>query len=209
MRNPLSSVKLNLQALRTAAALTPAQTELTEIAADQASRLERMLTDLLKYGRPLNVEQGPTLFRNLCRDAISDVQSLVDEKHVTIRVTDDLDATPLMVDAELIRRALTNLLANAVQAVASGGEVTVAARPSTSVRSMADVFVADNGPGIPKSSADRLFQPFFTTREGGTGLGLANVRKIVEYHGGTASAENSDRGGAVFSISLPLGGETQ
>jgi signal transduction histidine kinase len=116
------------------------------------------------------------------------------------------DELPLEVDVELFTRAFSNLMLNAIQWSPQGGTVQVTARRSrqTDQEQQIIIQVRDNGPGINPEKIGRLFQPFFTTRQGGTGLGLANVRKIIEYHNGTIIGENSPTGGAVFTISLPL-----
>ncbi|MBZ0288015.1 MAG: ATP-binding protein, partial [Anaerolineae bacterium] len=99
-------------------------------------------------------------------------------------------------------RALTNVLLNAVQAAPDNSVVTI--RGAKAAMGMAAIEVMDEGPGLPNVSDDRLFRPFYTTKTEGTGLGLANVRKIVELHGGTVKAANLASGGAIITMTLPL-----
>ena len=109
-------------------------------------------------------------------------------------------------DREQVERAITNLVDNAIRVtprnstVVISGEVTGEAAEATIA-----ISVCDSGSGISQDVAEKLFKPFFTTRADGTGLGLANVRKIAELHGGTACAENLPEKGAKFTVSLPLG----
>lgn len=206
MRNPLSSVKMNLQALKKTVEADAAHAELAQIAVDQTNRLERMLTDLLNFGKPLEIEPRSIRFADLARNAVDDVRNRIDAKGVTIRFEDRLEDTPIKADPEQLRRAVANLVANAVQAAPENGHVSISGELAAGPPPQAVISVTDDGPGIPETNLDRLFRPFFTTREGGTGLGLANVKKIAEYHGGTAVARNAKPGGATFSICLPAGG---
>ncbi len=103
-------------------------------------------------------------------------------------------------------RAVTNLVKNAAQASDPGGKVIISAGVVPEDPGRVVIAVRDDGSGIQPSHKDMLFQPFFSTREDGTGLGLANVKKILEYHGGTVSVENRPDGGAAFTMLLPLEG---
>jgi len=206
IRNPLSSIKLNLQALHRKVQDDAAHAELADIAMTQVARLEKMLTDLLSYGKPLHLHLGRVTVGDLARDAVEVVRKEREEKQVSVDIEDHLGQTGLIADGEQIRRALTNLVVNAVQAVPESGIVLISAKIDPGDLDRMIISVSDNGPGIPELHRDQLFQPFFTTRDGGTGLGLANVRKIVEDHGGTVSAANRPGGGAVFTMVLPLGG---
>ena len=107
-------------------------------------------------------------------------------------------------DPELICRVFTNLLSNALEAAPRRGEVSLTATAKTDSGGVT-VEIIDNGPGFHPDIKERLFKPFFTTKEGGTGLGLANVKKMVELHGGSVSAANRKNGGARFSVYLPEG----
>jgi signal transduction histidine kinase len=206
MRNPLSSVKINLQSLRTKVEGDPAYSELADIASNQVIRIERMLSDLLGYGKPLNLDLEETTFAAVAKDVIDTVRSNIEGKGVAVEIEDNIGETAIVMDAELIRQALTNLVANAVQAAPRGGRVIVSGAVEPDDPEQICISVADDGPGIADHIKDKLFQPFSTTRDEGTGLGLANVKKIVEYHGGQVSAENRPDGGALFAMLLPLGG---
>jgi two-component system sensor histidine kinase AtoS len=106
------------------------------------------------------------------------------------------------VDPLLFGQAVLNLLLNAIQATPEGGVVRIQWTRSTTDGQAFGLAVRDNGPGIAPSLLDRIFNPFFTTKETGTGLGLAIVHRIIEAHDGTISASNAPDGGAVFEIRL-------
>jgi len=214
MRNPLSSIKINLQALRVRVADDAAYSELAEIALRQELRLEQMLSGLLGYGKPLELNTACVAFRSVAADAVDDVREQAAGKGVEIEISDRLGGRTLLADTELLRQAMANLLINAVQAVPEGGRVAIDAVTCLPVGmgdagapDQARISVSDNGPGIASHAMEKLFRPFFTTRDSGTGLGLANVRKIIDYHGGSISAANRPEGGAVFTIILPHGND--
>lgn len=208
MRNPLSSIKMNIQMIQQKLnEEDPTFAELAKITCQQSLRLETMLNDLLSYGKPLQLHLSRSTFSFLMRETLIAIAQEKKDKGVGVEINNSLDDELLLeVDVELITRALSNLMLNAVQWSPQGGSVQVTARRSrqTDQEQQIIIQVRDTGPGINPEKIDRLFQPFFTTRQGGTGLGLANVRKIIEYHSGTVTGENSPTGGAVFTISLPL-----
>lgn len=207
MRNPLSSIKMNLQALRRKVEDDPDYAELAQIAAEQAQRVETMLDDLLQYGRPVELHKQLTGFQELAEAALEVVGDKARSKDVRIEVRDELGGATLAVDREQMCRALTNLLANAIQAVAPGRSVCIAATlRNGSTPGAAQLEVSDTGPGLSTEALERAFKPFFTSKTNGTGLGLANVKKIIELHGGSVAAANRPGGGAVFTITLPMEG---
>jgi len=103
-------------------------------------------------------------------------------------------------DREMVRRALLNLVLNAVDAMPDGGRLELAADGDGSRLELA---VADSGPGLSEENLGRIFEPFVTTKQGGTGLGLTIVERIAEVHGGTVAAENVPGQGARFTLSIP------
>jgi signal transduction histidine kinase len=107
---------------------------------------------------------------------------------------------PLMVDPELLHRALSNLVLNAKDAMPEGGVVTLSARKR---ESKVEIRVSDTGEGMTPEECERLFTPYYTTKQHGTGLGLAIVQSIVADHAGTIAVESSAGDGATFVITLP------
>lgn len=207
MRNPLSSIKMNIHTIEQELGdVNPAFYELTSIAAEQSLRLEGMLNDLLSYGKPLSPQMTTTTFGHLLESTLLAVNQEKTDKGTFIEIIDNLQSTPLDMDEELMIRALSNLILNGIQWSPARGKVFISGRLSSGLQShdQAVIEVRDTGPGLDTHKKHRLFQPFMTTRQGGTGLGLANVRKIVEYHGGTVSGEDHVLGGAMFRITLPV-----
>jgi len=208
MRNPLSSIKMNIKTIQQKLDTEdPIFAELTEITCQQSMRLETMLNDLLSYGKPLQLNLSRSNFPVLMQETLIAVAQEKKNRGVVLEINNSLsDDLALLVDVELFIRAFSNLVLNAIQWSPQDGTVQITARTSRlgDQVKQAVIQVRDNGPGINPEKIGRLFQPFFTTREGGTGLGLANVRKIIEYHGGTVTGENSPAGGAVFTIFLPI-----
>lgn len=208
MRNPLSSIKLNVRALLLKLGGDARHSELARIAEQQVERLERMLSDLLSLGKPLSMNVRPMVLREAVADAMEAVANEARQRCCRLRLQDDAPGAMGLLDSERIRHALVNLLQNALDAIEDGGEVVVRTSLEGPEGKRALIEVFDDGPGIPEDNLDRLFKPFFTTRAHGTGLGLAIVRKIVEYHGGRVCAANRARSGlakrgAVFRIELP------
>jgi len=209
MRNPLSSIKMNIQTIQQNLGSKDALfSELAEITCQQSLRLETMLNDLLSYGKPLQLNLSRSSFPELMQKTLVAIAQEKKNKGVILEINNSLgDDLPLVVDVELFIRAFSNLILNAIQWSPKEGTVQISARIAQSQDDQENqvvILVRDNGPGINPEKIGRLFQPFFTTREGGTGLGLANVRKIIEYHGGMVTGNNSPDGGAVFTIFLPL-----
>jgi len=208
MRNPLSTVKINLQALRKRVEQDEAFLELAELALTQVRRLEKMSTDLLGYGKPLTLHPERLRFADLIKDIVPVLEKEIEAKGLTLRIQDQSEDRELWADPEHIQRCLTNLVSNAIQASPPGAEITISSLIPSGNPGRIEISVADQGEGIPESYRERLFQPFFTTRETGTGLGLANVKKIVELHQGSVRAGNRPDKGAVFTIILPLKGSS-
>ena len=207
MRNPLSSIRINLQALRRKVEAGPYQ-ELSAIALEQVDRLERMLSELLNFSKPLELAPEPFEFSGLAGQVISELAPKAQEKQVTLAVGNASGDLRLTADREQIHRALTNLVQNAMDAVPPGGRVELGAAAVEEENGYAEIRVSDNGPGVRPEDREMIFQPFFTTREGGTGLGLANVKKIVEGHDGKIEVESSPGKGSVFRLLLPHGGKS-
>lgn len=202
VRNPLSSIKMNLQALEKRVEGDGAYEELAQIAASQVRRLEAMLDDLLQYGRPVEPRLATVRFSDLSNAAFAVAASRAQTRNVTLDAQDATNNAAFYADPELLCRALSNLLLNAIDASPQGGSVILRGALDPA-REQILIDVLDAGEGLAPESRDRVFQPFFTTKAEGAGLGLANVKKIVELHHGAVQARNRPEGGAVFSIQLP------
>jgi len=203
MKSPLSSIRINLQALRKKVAGDPVHSELAEISLQQLKRLEMMLNELLNYSKPLTLKPEKLSFARLCGEVEQTIGRNVREKGLILDIDDRLGEVDLFIDRELMVRALTGLIDNAIQFSPQGGRITLSARKMEDGKPWFSIQVADEGPGVQERHRERLFQPFFITRRQGTGLGLTNVRKIVEQHGGTVFAEKNVTRGSVFTIHLP------
>ena len=200
MRNPLSSVKMNLQALREKVKGDSDYLELSEIALSQAARLENMLTELLGYGKALELHRLPFSLNEFVKSCVTQTNELATEKNVKIRTKIPSSETTISGDRELLYRAVVNLLRNAVEATPQGKVVTISVQAEAGSLSFT---VVDEGSGIPAGILEEIFKPFITSKENGTGLGLANVRKVAQLHGGTVIAENMETGGARFVLRIP------
>jgi signal transduction histidine kinase len=203
MRNPLSAIKMNLHVLQRKLSGDELHLELAEIASEQVLRLEAMLTDLLQYGKKLELKVTDVDFDEFADDVIQCVRPPSDGKKVSVTMLNKSKRNTLHIDREHMLRAISNLADNAVHETPDGGSVTITAQDNTENPGATLLTIADTGPGIPERVAERLFEPFFTTKSNGVGLGLPNVKKIIELHGGTISFENNPNGGALFTIKLP------
>ena len=204
IRNPLGGIQMFASLLRKDLQDRPDALRIVDKITTGVSRLESIVTQILDFGRPSEPEPQRVRLDALIGEVIDLCTARPRPRPVQI-TADAVEPVTIVTDGTLLSRALLNLVLNAADAAGEGAGD--AARVSLSVTSRADgsvtISVSDNGPGIPPEMLDRIFNPFFTTKDHGTGLGLAIVHQIAETLGGSIQAANRPEGGAVFSLSLP------
>lgn len=200
MRNPLSSIKINLQAMARKFRDDKDCSEMATISLVQVSRLDAMFEDLLQFSKPIEIHKEPITFSELVDESLTTVRPEAEKKNVALRVEDKLQDFLFQADKESTCRALINLVGNAIQWSEPGSVVRISGRRPAGTEGVAVIRVADTGPGLRPEQMERVFQPFYTTRPLGTGLGLANVKKVMDYQGGSVLATNNPNGGASFSL---------
>jgi signal transduction histidine kinase len=202
VRTPLFSISATLDAFEGGTAAEHG--EANSLLRAQVKRLSNLMSDLLDYGRPptLELERGGLV--EIVDRAVRLCAELAAEADVRVGTTFPLDPVTVDRDARRLEQAFQNLIANAIQHSPRGSEIKVTMQEARRrSRDYVVCRVEDQGPGIPPEALSHLFEPFFTCRKGGTGLGLPIVQRIVEAHGGSVSVENRPSGGAAFTVSLP------
>lgn len=204
LKNPLSTVKLNLQLLQEDLVGKPgleASRSRTTTLRKEVDRLAQTLDDFLRFAGRLELQPVPLYLNTL-------VQELVDFFHpqaqaAGVRLHASLTAeNPLCpLDGNLFKQALLNLMLNGVQAMPDGGELIIRTHVD---RGRAFVDVSDTGVGISPEVRSHLFEAYYTTKKGGTGLGLATTRRIIEEHQGHVQVTSEPGRGTNFRLELPL-----
>ena len=209
IKNPLNALSLGLDVLKrrhrpggeAAGAEYGARIETLR---EEINRLAVLINNFLAFGRPLTITAIPVDLAALVGATLSDLSEIADRARVKVESRIAPGLPRVSADASLVKSALWNLVQNAVQSMEkSGGELTVTA---ASDAAGVTLVVEDTGPGLEPADLPRLFEPYFSTKEGGVGLGLAMVKRIVEEHGGRVSASNRTDGvpGARFTMTLPV-----
>jgi signal transduction histidine kinase len=213
LKNPLFPLQLTVENLVRARDLPPA--EFDEVFRESTTTLGMEIANLkIIIGRFSDFSKmpKPELERIDAKDVVARVLSLYraagSPAEAKIRFESDLSSQPmpLMADPELLHRALSNLVLNAMDAMPEGGTLTLSAKPDGD---KIEIRVADTGEGLTPEECERLFTPYYTTKQHGTGLGLAIVQSVVADHAGTITVESRPGGGAVFVITLPKAVEAQ
>jgi signal transduction histidine kinase len=201
VRTPLGILSTSAQWLQREQFLSPEGKEMTQFILDESARLRRLVTTLLECARPREPQMLQQNIHDLVVHAVELLAMQAEKKH--LHIEQQLHArNPIIVcDAELLTQVFLNLLLNAIQIVPNNGMVCIR---STSMTQHISIEIADNGPGISADDYPRLFEPFFTKRDGGIGLGLTVTRQIVLAHHGKLSATPSEWGGACFILQLPI-----
>jgi len=206
IRNPLSVVKMNLQILNKNPQLHGNDQRRVAISTKEVIRLERILTELLDFAKPLQFEFKPCYVNQILFSCVELLEMKFKEKEVSTFFSLAPEIPKMMADEEKLEQAFINILLNTIEACREKGEIVVTSRYTIdNGRSSVEVIIEDDGFGIPKQHMLDIFKPFFTTKTKGTGLGLANVKRIVEAHRGWITAKNREPYGASFHISFPVG----
>ncbi len=206
IRNPLGSIRGAAELLLDDLPDDHSAGEYTDIIRKETARLQRLLDDLLTYARPSSPAFGPVRLDTLIGHVFRLLGQEAERRGLRLEadIGDGVPAIPA--DESQLSQVLVNLVLNAIQVSGSGGTITVSARVPTD-GDVVEIVIEDDGPGIPGEEIELLFDPFHTTREDGTGLGLSVVYSIVESHGGAIEAANREEGGARFTVALPLNRE--
>jgi signal transduction histidine kinase len=205
VRTPLGVLRSSTQLLeRSLEAKDDEARELLHLLRAEVDRIERVVSELLELGRPRELKCEPTALARLVSRAADFVEAQAREKRVVVRRhTTELDPEVLC-DPDLLYQVALNLLVNAVQILPPGGSVDVGLLPPHD--DYGGFEVRDDGPGMTEEVRTRIFEPFFTRRNGGAGLGLTFVQRVVQEHRGRISVESAPGHGARFTIELPLAG---
>jgi len=167
---------------------------------DQTRNVTHVVTEFLRYARPLDISSETVSLAPLVDRAAAEIRELFPQVQIQV----EGEFSEVAGDDGLLRQVLLNLIRNAAEAAdASSAHPFVKVRSEVCKESFQRIRIRDNGPGIPADALPKLFLPFFTTKSNGTGLGLAIVQKIVLQHGGQIEARNHSEGGAEFILSLP------
>jgi signal transduction histidine kinase len=169
----------------------------------ETARLESMVKEMLDFGRPLELQKSSESLNSLATECVELNLPLAKKHQVEIKTGLDPELPLQSLDKNRIKQVIINLVANAIQASSPENEVWVKTRKKGV---LAILEVSDCGCGIEEKDQDKVFEPFYSTKNDGTGLGLAIVKKIVETHGGSILLHSNPEGGVTFSIDLPLEG---
>lgn len=203
IRNPLSAIGLNLELLEGELAEggdPKEQVELVSAIKAETARLSRISEQYLGMARRPAPTLAPESVGEIVEELMAFLKPELDRSGIAAEVEVDEDAPTIPVDEGLLRQALLNLVRNAREAMPEGGRV--AARVTKAVGGGVDVVIEDTGTGIPEELRATIFEPFITTKEQGTGLGLAVTKEIVEAHGGVITCEAKEGKGTRFRIHL-------
>jgi nitrogen fixation/metabolism regulation signal transduction histidine kinase len=217
IKNPLNALSLGLDVLKRRHAPTDvdAATEYRariEALREEINRLASLTNNFLAYGRPLHLTLAPTDLAAVVARTLGDLGETAERAHVRFDVSLPSARSSVAADANLVKAAVWNLVQNGIQAMERhGGTLSVSLVSEAGLDESARravLSVEDEGPGLAEADIPRLFDPYFSKKDGGVGLGLAMVKRIVEEHGGHVTAANRADGktGAVFRVSLPAGG---
>ena len=170
----------------------------------EVNRLNALVSRFLDFARPLQLQLGSHEISPLLEQALKAVRDRWPEAKVEIERQYAKDLPKVRVDAELCEQVFTNLVVNAYEAMPAGGKLKVATAVTHSDSHQGvEIDIEDSGPGIPSELCEQIFNPFFTTKKNGVGLGLSLVSKIVDDHGGWLRVTSNPGQGACFKIFLP------
>ncbi len=202
LRNPLGTILASAEMLKKSIpAENQVATEMAGFIASEVDRSNSLITRFLEFARPLELRLEEAELNETLDRAVARLERDNAARKVTVYKNYSPDVRPFPFDAELMERVFYNLLLNAAQASPPDGAITIKTRP---IDDSVEISVIDRGSGIDPKHRESIFNPFFTTKPDGVGLGLAIVSKIIDQHGGRMSVESEVGKGSVFRLYLPV-----
>jgi signal transduction histidine kinase len=205
IRNPLTSVNMRLFSLERSLELSQTQQEDFEVISEEVRHIDTIVQNFLEFARPPKLKIQGISPSEVVDMALQLLRHRLESYGVQVELDREHRLPMIEADPEQLKEVLINLLVNGCEAMGQGGLIVIREEEGVvePLGRVVVIRVKDNGPGIPKSVRDQVFQPFFSTKEEGTGLGLSIAYRIVEEHGGWLSLKSKEGEGTTFTITLP------
>ncbi|MCK8601529.1 ATP-binding protein [Desulfoferrobacter suflitae] len=206
IRNPLTSVKMRLFSLERTLRLSLSQKEDFEVISEEIRHIDTIVRNFLEFSRPPKLKMQSVSPSDAVDMALQLLRHRLESYGVDVELVRARRLPEISADPEQLKEVLVNLLVNACEVMNDGGSIVIEERERTTeeMGRVLTIKVADSGPGIPESVKDKIFEPFFSTKEEGTGLGLSIASRIVGEHGGKLQVQTQEGEGTTFVITLPF-----
>ncbi|MCK4261859.1 HAMP domain-containing protein, partial [bacterium] len=204
VRNPLGIIKNSAQVLQDKFKDKDTKSrELSKFIIEEVDRLNKVVTNFLDFARPQKPNLTGRKIAPIIGRALELMQSEILKRKIKVANKHEDNLPPVLADEELLAQVFLNIISNAIQAMPDGGRLMVSSKSGAgSYKDLVEIGFTDTGCGIPAQDLDKIFNPFFSNKEGGVGLGLSIVHKIVESHGGKISVHSRAGEGTTFTIHL-------
>ena len=201
IRNPLGIISSSAELLKKKMNADDPMTRIPDIIIQESTRLNNIITDFLNFARPRTANRYACRVQDVIAKNIDFLAPQIEEKGHTITTDFEQDLPVIDADADMLYQAFLNILINAMQAMPEGGDILIKMKADNT-----SLWIAfeDHGEGVSREDMEKIWDPFFTTKEKGTGLGLGIVKNIIEAHDGLIRLQNRPEGGARVSIRLPF-----
>jgi len=207
IRNPLTSVKMRLFSLGRTLDLSNSQKEDFDVIAEEIRHLDIIVQNFLEFSRPPKLAMQLISPSAVVEQSLQLLEHRLKSYNVTVTISRKQEITAILCDPEQLKEVFVNLIVNACEAMKTGGEITISESEVTDSKSRyASIEIADNGPGIPDSIIESIFQPFVSTKDEGTGLGLSIAARILAEHNGQLGVSSQNGQGSTFTLTLPIDG---
>ena len=204
IRNPLGIIRSSAELLKKKMDKTAPMNTIPDVIVEEANRLNNIITDFLNYAKPHPPNFAPCMIDEILEKNITFLTPQIEAQGYSIKKRYNGNIPPIQADPDMMYQVFLNVLINAMQAMPGGGEIQV---DIESDENTVNVIFKDKGKGIPQEILKKIWDPFFTTKETGTGLGLGIVKNIIEAHNGSIRIENRPIYGAQVTITLPVNRE--
>jgi PAS domain S-box-containing protein len=201
VKNPLNSMRLWLEVLKGNMPVEPEPQQAVKMLDSEIDRLDRAVKTFLNFTKPVEINLEETDLRDFLEEVLNAARPSIVKAGIELVVDLPPNVPPTLLDRQLIHQGVLNLLLNACDFTPPGGRITLALRRNGE---FAEILVSDTGKGIAPQDHSKIFQLFFTTRPGGSGIGLANTFRFVQLHNGRIEFESEPGRGTIFRVELPV-----
>jgi len=202
VKNPINAIVVHLEVLRQKLKeIDPDTRRHMDVIGSEIQRLDRVVQTLVDFSRPVELRLVEMDLRKLVDEVVLLASPAAEQNQVRIERQNGQDATPVRIDADLVKQAVLNIVINGVQAMPNGGNLRIATRREGET---ALVSIRDHGQGIPTDIRDKIFNLYFTTKKGGSGIGLAMAYRVVQLHHGSLEFTSIAEHGTTFYLRFPL-----